>query len=92
MRRNGGLVERLRRVEGRLIRVIGSKAQDDVPHWPHHKGVPPHGYCRNSLVSDVLAGIFVGACSGLESVAVEMERMFACVIVVEYYLYNVVVL
>ncbi len=78
--------------EGRLIRVVGSEAQDNVPHWPHHEGVPPHGHRGKSFVPHVLAGTFVGACGGLESVAVEMEGMFACVVVVEYYLYDVVVL
>ena len=77
---------------GRLIRVIGSEAQDDVSHRPDHEGVPSHGHGGERLLSHILARILSGASSGLESVAMEMEGMFACVIVVEDDFYNVVVL
>lgn len=80
------------KARGRHIRVIGSEAQDDVSHRPHHESVPSHWHCGESFVSHVLASIFSGANSGLECVAVEMEGMSARVVVVEYDLYNVVVL
>lgn len=80
------------RDRGKLIRIIGSKAQDEISHWSHHEGIPPHRHRGECLVANVLACIFVRACNGLESVAVEMEGMFACVIVVEDDFYDVVML
>ena len=70
---------------GRLIRIVGPEAQDNVAHWPDHDGVPSHGHGREGLVADVVAGVFFGADDGLEGVAVEMEGMSASVVVVEYY-------
>ena len=78
--------------KGRLIRVIGSETNDKIAHGPHHQDIPPHGYRCKGLVPNVLTSVFIRACNGLEIVAVEMERMLACVVVVEDDLYDVVVL
>ena len=45
--------------EERLIRIIGSEAQDNVPHWLHHNGVPPHRHRWECLITNVLARIFL---------------------------------
>ena len=44
--------------EGRLIWVIGSEAQDDISHRPHHNRVPSHGHGWERLVANIFAGIF----------------------------------
>ena len=45
--------------ERRLIRIIGSKAQDEIAHRSHHEGVPSHRHRGECFVANVLAGIFV---------------------------------
>ncbi len=76
---------------GRLIWVVGSEAQDDVAHWPHHEGVASHRNRGECFIGDVLACIFVRANGGLKRVAVEVKRMSARVIVVENDLNNGIV-
>ena len=89
----GTLVEaRVGRDLGRLIRVVGAEAEDDVAHWSHHEGVPPHGHLRHGLVSDIVTAVVVGAGDGLELVAVQVEWVAACVVVIEDDFDNVVFL
>ena len=70
-------------VEEPDARVIGSEPQDHVAVWADHEGIAAHGHLGEGLVVDIRTGLFGGADDGLESVAVEMEGVFAGVEVVE---------
>ena len=43
----------------RLIRIIGSEAQDNIPHWPYHEGIPSHGHHRERLIGNIHPGILL---------------------------------
>ena len=55
-----------------------------------HEGVSSHGCGGKGLIADVVASVVVAARYGLESVAVEMEGVFAGVVVVDDDIDNVV--
>ena len=64
-------------------RIVGAEAHDNVAIWTHHEGVAAHGYFWKCRVTDIVPCVVIGTCDGLEGVAVEMERMFAWVGIVE---------
>ena len=69
-----------------LTWIVGSKSDNEIPVWLHHEGISPH-WCR--LESTVVVWI-VEACvrrraiHSLEIVSVQVERVLAWIIVVEY--------
>ena len=78
--------------EGRLIRIVGAEAQDDIAIWLHHEGVPAHWHGWKSFVTNIIIGGLLRPDYGLECVAVQMEGVFARVHVVEDYLNDLVFL
>ena len=63
--------------------VVGAEAEDDVAVRVYHEGVATHGDGGKGLVHDVVAGVRGRADDGLEVVAVQVEGVFAWVVVVE---------
>ena len=63
--------------------VVGAEAEDDVAVWGRHEGISLHRDGRKGFVAYPVTGILLGARNGLESVAVEVERVAAFVVVVE---------
>lgn len=78
-------------------RVVALEAHDDMAVGSDEQGVAPHGPARelDGAVEHkrgvVVAGIVVAAHNGLEHVAVQMERVFAGVLVIEHNLDHLVV-
>ena len=70
-------------VEEPDARVIGAETDDEVAVGADHEGVAAHGDGGECLVADVVSRFFLGADDGLEVVAVEVEGVFAWVVVVE---------
>lgn len=58
--------------------------------WSHHDGISSHRDFRKRLIVGVESCFLIRTDNGLESVSVQVERMFAGIIVVEDYLDNLV--
>lgn len=58
--------------------------------WSYHDGISSHGDFRERSIVGVKSRFFFRTDNGLESMSVQVERMFAGVIVVEDYLDNLV--
>jgi len=81
-------------VEKPHSRIIRLEAQHDVPIRLNQHSIPTHRRLRvlGRSVADVGPGFFGGAVDELEGVAVEVEGVFARVVVVEDELYGLVLL
>lgn len=58
--------------------------------WSHHDGISSHRDFRKRLIVGVESRFFIRTDDSLESMSVQVERMFAGIIVVEDYLDNLV--
>ena len=65
--------------------IIGTEAEDDVAVWIYQDGISPHGDGRDGFVVDVRSCVRFTAHNGLEYMAVEMERVFTRIVIVEDY-------
>src|SRR5205814_1295143 len=88
-------------------RIVASKPQDDVAVRPDEESVSSHRHCRHFHIAEVegsvvvgtaedisrviISAAVVGSYNSLEIVAVQMERMLACVVVVDNKLNDLVV-
>ena len=79
-------------VEEPDARVVAAEAQHDVAVGAHPEGIAAHGYRREGGVGRiVVAAVLLAASDGLEVVAMEVEGMFAWVVVVQDDLNDLVV-
>lgn len=72
------------------IWIVCAEAKDHVTIWSHHDGISSHRDFRERLIVSVESRFFIRTDNGLESMSVQVEGMFAGIIVVEDNLDNLV--
>lgn len=72
-----------------LIWVICLETKYNISVGFYHNSVSSHGHFRKGFVADVETSCFLGSNDCLETVAVEMEWVFAFIIVIDDNLHNI---
>ena len=72
----------------RLIRIICTESEYNITTGLDHEGISSHWHFGKGLVTIIEACILFGADNGLKSMAVEMKRVSAGIIVIEHNLDN----
>lgn len=75
---------------GKHIWIVCAEAKNHVTIWSYHDGISSHRNFRERSIIGVESRFFIRTDNGLESMSVQVERVFAGVIVVEDYLDDLV--
>ena len=75
-----------------LTRIVRPESEHKVPVWPHHDRIPLHWYFWKRLIVDIKSRRLVTSNNCLKSMTMQMERMFARIVVVENYFYYLILL
>ena len=75
-----------------LIWIVGLEAQHNIALRIYHEGITAHGYAWHGCVVGIVPCVLVGTDDSLKVVAMQMERVLARVVAVEYNLDDLVLL